>query len=112
MVYGFAAIVLLVLAFLTWRQAGMYTDTETLWWKTLDKNPDCWLAHNNLGLLLDNEGRKEEAMEHYQKAIRINPNYPDALNNLGVALAARAGLMKRLGTIARPSRSIRTTSRR
>jgi tetratricopeptide (TPR) repeat protein len=115
-VYGFAAIVLPVLALLTWRQAGMYTDMETLWRTTLAGNPDCWMAHNNLGNLLRNQGRIKEAMEHYhkaiqlnptlgaalaakgrfdeaienfRKAIRINPNFAEALNNLGHALAAK-----------------------
>ena len=78
---------LLTLGILTWGQAGMYTDLETLWRDTLAKNPDCWLAHNNLGLLLRNQGRIEEAMEHYHQAIQINPNYAETLNNLGVALA-------------------------
>jgi tetratricopeptide (TPR) repeat protein len=87
-VYGFAAIVLPVLAFLTWQQAGMYADTETLWRRTLVKNPDCWMAHCNLGFLLRNQGRIEKAMEHYHKAIQINPNSFEALNNLGIALAA------------------------
>ncbi len=87
-VHGFAAIVLPVLALLTWRQAGMYTDTETLWRRTLVKNPDCWMAHSNLGFLLRNQGRIEKAMEHYHKAIQINPNSSEALNNLGIALAA------------------------
>jgi tetratricopeptide (TPR) repeat protein len=86
-VYGFAAIVLPVLAFLTWRQAGMYTDVETFWRKTLDRNPDCWMAHNNLGLLLRNQGHIKEAMEYYQKSIQINPNHVEALGNLGAILA-------------------------
>jgi protein O-mannosyl-transferase len=89
-VYGFAAIVLPVLALLTWRQAGMYTDMETLWRRTLATNPDCWLAHNNLGLLLKDQGHIEEAMEHCQKAIQINPNDLETLNNLGAALAAQS----------------------
>ena len=78
-----------VLGALTWQQAGIYRNLETLWRDTLAKNPDCWLAHNNLGLLLENQGRIEEAMEHYHKAIQINPNFSEALNNLGVALAAK-----------------------
>ncbi len=91
-VYGFAAIVLPVLGLLTWRQAGMYTDMETLYRTTLARNPDCWLAHNNLGLLLMNQRRLEAAMEHFHKALQINPNYCDALNNLGLALAAQGRL--------------------
>jgi tetratricopeptide (TPR) repeat protein len=87
-VYGFAAIVLPVLALLTWRQAGMYTDTETLWRRTLARNPDCWMAHCNLGFLLRNQGHIKEAMEHYHKAIQLNPNSFEALNDLGIALAA------------------------
>jgi Flp pilus assembly protein TadD len=86
-VYGFAAIVLPVLALLTWRQAGMYTDMETLWRDTLAKNPDCWMAYNNLGLLLKKQGHIEEAMENYRKSIQINPNNAEALNDLGLALA-------------------------
>jgi tetratricopeptide (TPR) repeat protein len=88
-VYGFAAIVLPVLALQTWRQAGMYTDMETLWRITLARNPDCSMAHNNLGLFLRNQGRIEEAMQHYRKAIQFNPDFSDALNNLGLALAAK-----------------------
>ncbi len=80
---------LLTLGTLTWRQCGMYTNLETLWRKTLAKNPDCWMAHNNLGLLLSNQGRNEEAMEHYRKAIQIDPNDFEALYNLGIALAAQ-----------------------
>ena len=89
-VYGFAGIVLPVLVLLTWRQCGMYMDKETLWRTTLATNPDCWMAQNNLGYLLRNQGRIEEAMEHYHKAIQINPNFSEAQFNLGLALAAQS----------------------
>jgi tetratricopeptide (TPR) repeat protein len=87
-VYGFAAIVLPVFALLTWRQAGTFTDEETLWRDTLARNPDCSMAHNDLGSLLRNQGRMAEAMEHHRKAIQSDPNNCEALNNLGVTLAA------------------------
>ena len=87
--YGFAAIVLPLLAILTWRQAGMYTDVETLWRRTLAANPGCWLAHNNLGLMLVDQGHVDEAIEHYRQAIRENPNSFQAINNLGMAFAAK-----------------------
>src|SRR5208337_3760621 len=44
-----AAALLLALGALTWKQCGMYANVETLWQTTLRLNPDCWLAHNNLG---------------------------------------------------------------
>jgi superkiller protein 3 len=33
-----------------------------------------------------NSGRTDEAIDHYQKALQINPNYAEAYNNLGNAL--------------------------
>ncbi len=78
---------LVVLGLLTWRQAAMYTDLETIWRTTLARNPDCWMAQNNLGYLLRGQGSIEKAIEHYQKAIRLNPNFSEVRNNLGLALA-------------------------
>ena len=78
---------LLTLGILTWQQAGIYRNPETLWHDTLAKNPDCWMAHNNLGRYLYNEGHIEEAMEQYDKSIQINPNNSEAQYNLGLALA-------------------------
>ncbi len=85
----FCGTLLLILGVLTWRQCGMYANLETLWQKTLARNPDSWLAHGNLGLGFYHEGRMEEAMEHYRKAIQIDPNDYATMNNLGIALAAQ-----------------------
>ena len=70
------------------------------------------MAHNNLGVFLADKGRFDEAIKNYRQAIQLNPDNYEVLNNLGIALAARAGMMKRLRTIARPSRSIRITPKR
>ena len=83
---------LLMLGILTWQQAGIYRNPETLWRDTLVKNPDCSMAYNNLGLLLVQQGHIEEAMEYYHKAIRIDPNNSEGLNNLGNAFAAEGQL--------------------
>jgi tetratricopeptide (TPR) repeat protein len=74
---------LLMLGILTWRQCGMYANAETLWQSTLRLNPDCWLAHNNLGSALDARGRVDEAIAHYQKALEIKADYAEAHSNLG-----------------------------
>ena len=43
-------------------------------------------AHNNLGIALVAEGKNEEAISHYKMAIKLNPDYALAHNNLGNAL--------------------------
>ena len=83
------AVVLAMLGVLTWRQTGIYQSQEILWRDTLTKNPDCWLAHNNLGIWLYHEGHIEMAIEHYHQAIEIEPNWCDTWYNLGAALDAQ-----------------------
>lgn len=73
----------ITLACLTWRQAHVYRDLETLWRDTLAKNPASWMAHNNLGLVLRGRGELAKAEMHYRKALELKPDYPEAWNNLG-----------------------------
>jgi tetratricopeptide (TPR) repeat protein len=82
---GLCAGVLLVLGSLSWQRAWAYESEETLWTDTLAKNPDCWLGDNNLGRARFLEGRVDEAMALYQKALELNPNYAESQYNLGVA---------------------------
>ncbi|HXG89638.1 MAG TPA: tetratricopeptide repeat protein [Vicinamibacterales bacterium] len=46
------------------------------------------ITENNLGTALQDDGRPEEAVAHYRRALVLNPDYPPALNNLGTALRA------------------------
>ncbi len=82
-----AAIVLLVLGLTTWRQQHIYRDLETLWRDTLAKNPDCWLAHNNLGNILVMRGETDKARAEFAEAIRLKPNFTYAHENLAKLLA-------------------------
>jgi len=50
------------------------------------RNPD---ALNNLGLVLSEQGRFEQAEDYCKKALKINPNMPGAHNNLGNIYRAR-----------------------
>ncbi|MGA2060319.1 MAG: tetratricopeptide repeat protein [Thermoguttaceae bacterium] len=74
------------LAFQTWAQSGLYCDKITLYQVTLEKNPNFWMGHYNLGNALADVGRLPEAIEHYKQALQLNPNYCKAHNNLGVTL--------------------------
>jgi superkiller protein 3 len=64
----------------------MYVDAETLWGITAARNPRCYLAHTNLGMLLFKRGRVDEATARFQKALDIRPDFAEAHNDLGLAL--------------------------
>ena len=48
--------------------------------------PNVTVLHNNLGNFLDERGETEEAIEHFNKSLEINPYSPEVHNNLGNVL--------------------------
>src|SRR5437016_4860358 len=74
---------------LTWRQAAMYGDIETLWRTTLARNPECWMAHTNLGVVLLQKGELNDGIAHYRAALQMQSDSWDAEYNLGTALVAK-----------------------
>ena len=85
---------LAVLGTFTWRQGLIYKDVETLWRDTLDKNPEAWMAYNNLGNVLKGRGNVDEALGHYRKALEIYPDCLRAHGNLAVTLLERGETAK------------------
>ncbi len=81
-----AVVVVGVLALMTWRQSGLYRDEITLYQATLKKNPECWMAHTNLGFIFGLKGQINEQIEHYKQAVKLHPDYPEAHNNLALLL--------------------------
>ncbi len=71
------------LAFLTWQQNQLYRGPLPLCEATLEQNPSCWPLHNDVGVALRKRGRTQEAIGHYQQALRLNPNFADAHYNFG-----------------------------
>jgi Flp pilus assembly protein TadD len=51
-------------------------------------NPKDPQAHNNLGNVLLQQGKTQEAIEQYTSALRLKGDNPEAHFNLGVALAS------------------------
>jgi tetratricopeptide (TPR) repeat protein len=77
---------------LTWQQCGGYRDVETFYRRIITENPDCWLAHNNLGNLLWRAGRPQEAVGHYEAALRLKPDFLESIINLADVLMQQGDL--------------------
>jgi len=92
LLWGFAAVLLPVLTILTWCQSRMYTDAETLWRTTINRNPACWLASENLGDILLKKGMVNEAIAQLQQTLAIQPDDAVAYNNIGMALVQKGQL--------------------
>jgi cytochrome c-type biogenesis protein CcmH/NrfG len=80
------------LGVLTGLQSRMYVDNETLWRTTIERNPACWMAYNNLGYEFLQTGRVEEAISLCSRALELHPNDNEAHNNLGIAFARKGNL--------------------
>src|SRR5438477_3607334 len=74
------------LGVITWQQSPIYQNVETVWRDTLTKNPDCWLAHHNLGVVLQAQNHFSEAEPRFRPALQLRPDYYGAENNLGETL--------------------------
>src|ERR1017187_8674251 len=62
----------------TWKQTSYWRTDEILWERALACTSGNYVAHNNLGYDLAHQGRPAEAIEHYQKALEINPDFAEA----------------------------------
>eukprot|EP00002_Diphylleia_rotans_P025971 TRINITY_DN5152_c0_g1_i1.p1 TRINITY_DN5152_c0_g1~~TRINITY_DN5152_c0_g1_i1.p1 ORF type:complete len:423 (-),score=95.99 TRINITY_DN5152_c0_g1_i1:350-1618(-) len=63
--------------------------------KALDSQPlDMAQAHFNLASALHKNSLMEEAIAHYEEALKIEPNYVPALNNLGLIWEIRGDINK------------------
>ncbi len=84
---GFCILLLATLILLSRRQSQMYSDTVTLYQTTIERNPACWMAHNELGSVLAAQGQTDDAIGEYREALAIKPDHAAAYNNLGLQLA-------------------------
>ena len=68
---------------------AFWRDTETLCGHMLALTPKAAGVHSHLGLYLASQGRIDEAIAHYQEALRDNPGFIEARNNLCLAYSAQ-----------------------
>jgi tetratricopeptide (TPR) repeat protein len=66
--------------------AGLFLNEQTLWSYTLQRNPDFWMGHDNLGEALLVQKKYAEAIPEFEAVIRLKPDFDEGYYNLGVAL--------------------------
>ncbi len=87
-----ASAVVAVLAVLTALQTATWHDARTLWTRAVAVAPDNAFAHFRMGEVAARAGDAEASLGHLREAVRLKPQFPEAQNNLAVALAARGAI--------------------
>src|SRR5262249_4107937 len=81
-----ATAALVTLSFITWKQTQIWHDPERLFRRAVAVAPRSTLAHRYLAATLMDEGRPEEAVVHYQRALALT-DYPEGHLELADALS-------------------------
>jgi len=81
--------VVLTLGTLTWRQARVYKDEESLWTHTIQINDRAWNAYVNLGVAYYEKGDYDRAIREYARAIELKPDYAAPYFNRGIVYHAQ-----------------------
>jgi tetratricopeptide (TPR) repeat protein len=87
-----AGVVLSALAVCTWVQVGYWRDSISLYDHTLKVTRGNPVIQNNLGEAWAAQGKLAQAAAHYRAALRLQPDFAQALYNLGAALGAQGKL--------------------
>lgn len=83
-----AAVALLVIvacAGMTWKETGYWKDGFNLYRRAIDVTSDNWLAHSNLGAMLNKREWYREAIGELEQAVSFAPNVSFVHYNLAVA---------------------------
>ncbi len=83
---GLGMVILAALIFCARTQTMYWRNSELLWTHTLACTTGNFIAHNNLGNVLLQKGRVDEAMGHFQKALQLKPDDVKIHSNFGDAL--------------------------
>jgi tetratricopeptide (TPR) repeat protein len=87
---GFAAAAILAsLSAAAYVQTSYWKNSVSLWTHTLACTSENSFADNSLGSALATQGKWDEAIPHFERALQLKPNYADAHYNLGDALATQ-----------------------
>lgn len=71
--YGFGGLMALYML-MTWKQNGVWTDSDTLWTHVLKYSDKTPLPYRNRANFRRDEGRTEEALADYNSALKLKPD--------------------------------------
>jgi tetratricopeptide (TPR) repeat protein len=92
-----SAIVLLILGFLAATQVRYWRDSMTLFERTLSVTSNNMLMQNQVGSVLNRQGKHAEAILHFGEALRIKPDYFHALANMARVLRQQGKTAEAIG---------------
>ena len=70
-----------------YRQNQSFTDAEIYYLKAIKLEPDHAPLHNDMAVTFHLQGKLQQAIEHYNKALQIDTDSPGTKDNLNKALA-------------------------
>ena len=77
---------ILIMSFSTWGQLPYWRNSELVYRQALNATKENHVAHFGMGNVWRNRGDLSKACYHYLQALKINPTYAEARNNLGMIL--------------------------
>jgi protein O-mannosyl-transferase len=84
-----AAVVVVVLSLMTWKQTSVWHDSERLWSRVLDEDPASAMGYSAMASIRYKQGRVDEGLELSRRAVELSPKFAQAHNDLGVGLGSR-----------------------
>ena len=73
---------------------GKYEEALDQYQRSLGIKPRQAKVYNNMGVLMAKKGRLDIAIEYFQKALVIDPEYVSAKGNFKIALEEKQSLLK------------------
>ncbi|MBM3231011.1 tetratricopeptide repeat protein [Candidatus Peregrinibacteria bacterium] len=72
--YSVSALILAVFGYLSYQQSFLWKDTGVLFVNVIRHYPNSHLAHNNVGAILEKQGKYDLAVGQYRESLAIRPN--------------------------------------
>jgi hypothetical protein len=96
-----AVVALLGLSALSWRQAAFWKDSETLFARAVQVEPESWVTQQAMGIIRAKQARDADAAAHLRESLRIWPGNSEARRWLAFALGRSGRIDEAIGELRR-----------